>query len=157
MGEFDLRAATHLDAEALADVLHRAVHGLTQRDYSEAQRRAWSPAPMEAERMRARIIDGRQVWLATRASALLGFIELETNGHIDCCYVAPEAARQGVASALYDQLEHTARKQGIAQLVVEASDSALAFFEKNGFHAVARQAVTRAGVSLHNTRMIKDL
>lgn len=157
MGDLRLRAAKLSDAPTLADTMHRSVHGLTQGQYTEAQRRAWSPSPMPPQKMRARLRDGRQVWVAERFGTVLGFVELEANGHIDCCYVAPEAVRQGVASALYTRLEQAARDQAIPQLFVEASDTALAFFKSKGFQAEARQSVMRAGVTLHNTRMVKPL
>lgn len=162
MAKLTLRPATLPDAPRLAQLLHQSVHAISPRDYSPAQLSAWSPAPMDTAKMRARLADGRMVWVAETALFIAGFIELEPSedqsvGHIDCFYRTPEAAGQGVGQALYAALETRARKNGLGTLDVEASEPARRFFLHQGFKVTARQDLIRAGVPLHNFKMRKAI
>ena len=135
------------DADAMAEVLHYAVHHGAATHYTTRQRAVWSPAPNPAW-FRDREADGRKVWVAESAGAITGFIELEQDGHIDCFYCHP----RGEGSALFAALEAEA---GEVPLRVEASDVARPFFERRGFAAVAEQVVERGGVPLRNNVMVK--
>jgi putative acetyltransferase len=79
-----IRRFVPADAPALALIFHRSVREVGSRAYSPAQVAAWSPAPVPAEAFRARVSDGRSVFVAvTGDDTPLGFIELEADGHID--------------------------------------------------------------------------
>ena len=54
-------------------------------------------------------------------------------------YVHPAVAGQGVGAMLVDALEKLAAARGAAKLTVDASDTALAFFQKRGYVAAAAQ------------------
>ncbi|HBZ44905.1 MAG TPA: GNAT family N-acetyltransferase [Maritimibacter sp.] len=136
------------DALALAEVFHHAVHVTAARDYGPSQLDAWSSAPLP-DRFADREADGRIVWVAEDAARVVGFIELEPNGHIDCFYCHP----RGAGTALYDALEAGAR--GMEQLFVDASKTARPFFERRGFEVIEAQNVDRGGVTLMNFRMEK--
>lgn len=88
---------------------------------------------------------------------LLGFIELEEDGHIDCTYVYPQFQRTGVARLLYDALETKARQQKIQHLYVEASIVARPFFEGRGFSFVKENCVSRNGESFTNFTLEKHI
>ncbi len=135
----------------MAHVFHAAVHGAAARHYSPAQRAAWSPAPKPAL-FAGREADGRRVFIAEDGH-VVGFIELEPCGHIDCFYTHP----RGAGGPLFDALEAEARALGLTRLFVEASETAHPFFAARGFTTEARQTVKRAGVALTNYRMIRDL
>jgi putative acetyltransferase len=72
-------------------------------------------------------------------------------------YVHPNAAGQGVASALLDALEKLAGARGAEKLTVDASDNAQEFFRKRGYVAQQRNSVTINGEWLANTTMQKPL
>ena len=156
MLDFAIRRYRPLDAAAIARVFHDSVHGLAKAAYTPAQLNAWSPRRRDARwyETRAR---SREIWVAERAGDIVGFAELESDGHVDMVYVAPEAARRGVASALYQALEGHARAAGLARLFVEASETALPFFIRMGFENPRRREVARDGVVLHNYAMEKRL
>ena len=72
-------------------------------------------------------------------------------------YVHPAAAGQGVAAMLVDALEKLAGARGAQKLSVDASDSALGFFQKRGYVAQQRNTVSVGGEWLANTTMHKQL
>lgn len=144
------------DAAQIARVFHASVHGLARGDYTAEQLNAWSPAPRDAEWYQARA-EARAVWVAERGAEILGFLELEPDGHVDMLYVAPAAARRGIAMALYQALEAYARERGFSRLYVEASETALPFFTRMGFGSPQRRDFERNGVAIHNYAMEKRL
>ena len=73
------------------------------------------------------------------------------------CIARPEAAGTGVAAALYDRLERTARERGMKRLHAEASEAARRFFLRKGFSVVNRRAFEISGVPIHNYAVEKWL
>ena len=87
----------------------------------------------------------------------LAYIDLEADGHIDHLFCRPEAAGQGLASALYAELEQSARNESMTYLYVEASESARPVFARLGFGVVRREDFEMSGVPMHNYAMEKYL
>ncbi|GGO77019.1 acetyltransferase [Marinobacterium nitratireducens] len=143
-------------ARALADLFHRAVHGIDPAVYNRHQQEAWAPTPPDYEFWQRRL-DAKKPWLAIDAQRIAGFIELDRDGHIDCLYVDPGYQRRGVAALLYAHLEVSAREQRIGRLYVEASLIARPFFERQGFRVLCRNEVRRSGQGLVNFAMEKML
>ena len=140
------------DAGALAHIFHAAVHETAAFYYSPDQCRVWSPAP-SVVKFTDREADGRRVWVAVTGDAPTGFIELESDGHIDCFYVHP----RGAGPALFETLLAAARADRMPRLSVEASDAARPFFTRAGFVTDHRRDFQRDGVALHNWAMSKTL
>ena len=59
-------------------------------------------------------------------------------GEIAACYVAPEAARQGVGKALLDAMEAAASAHGMHELRARASLNAKSFYSAFGYHVSGR-------------------
>src|SRR3954453_2796173 len=122
------------DSAAVAEVMYRSVHEAAAGPYSPQQRQAWMPARPDAEAIRERALDGRRTLVACdERGAVVGYIDLEPDGHIDHLFCAPEAVGRGVGAQLYDAVEALAVHQGIRRLFVEASEQARRLFEKKGF------------------------
>lgn len=153
--EFVVRGYEPGDAAALANVMWRSVRLAALADYSVTQTDAWLPAARSPEAMHRWASDGRRVVVATSCDDVVGYIDLELDGHIDHLYCAPEVIGTGVAAALYARLEREAIAAGLAQLRVEASEGGRRFFEKQQFLLECRQDLTLGGVAIHNYRMSK--
>ena len=152
-----LRAYHPDDAIALTDLYRRSVRHYGPRAYSAAQVAAWS-ATADAARTTARCADGRHVLVAQDdAGILLGFGDLEADGHLDFLYVAPEAEGLHAGSLLYAALEAHARSLGLTRIFVEASELAKPLFERRGFIVLGRNDLDLDGVGIHNYRMEKRL
>lgn len=145
------------DAPALAAIFRASVETLTVREYSAVQRRTWMAHGPTAERLASAYADGRVALVAEADGAPAGFSDVEADGHIGFLYVAPFAARRGVARALLCAVEEAALAQGIARLYAEASETALPAFLACGFVHVARRDFEVAGVAVHNHAVEKRL
>ena len=157
-GAFRVRPGRHADAAALAEVFRAGVHGLASKYYAPEQIHAWCPETPPAAVFETRLADGRQLWVAADDDDLpVAFIDLETDGHVDMLFCHPRAAGQGVARALYGELEAAARQSGMTRLYVHASEAARAVFAHQGFVVQQRCDFERRGVAMHNYLMEKHL
>lgn len=152
-----LRSYRPDDAAPLTDLYRRSVQHYGPRTYTVAQVAAWA-ATADVEQTAARCGDGRVVRVAQDdAGQVLGFGDLEADGHLDMLYVAPEAEGLRVGSLLYAALETHARERGMSRIFVEASEPARPLFERRGFILLGRNDLELTGVAIHNYRMEKRL
>jgi putative acetyltransferase len=153
-----LRPYTTADAAAAGDIFRRAIAVIGARDYSPEQVAAWAGPDGTAERLHARLGDGRLALVAVDAGGrVVAFGDLEADGHIDFLYAAPQAAGTGIVSGLYDALEDAARAGGMTRLYSEASEAARRFFLKKGFTVLHRRDFDVRGVAIHNYAVEKRL
>ena len=145
------------DATALATIFHTSVHKAATKDYSHEQVMVWSPAKPAPETYLQKAQD-RIIFVAEDDSGqIIGYGDLELNGHIDHLYTHPDWVGTGVGTAVYQALEAAARKKGMVLLFVEASESARYLFERQGFHIDNRNDFSINNVPIHNYRMTKQL
>lgn len=155
---FSIRAYQPSDAPQMAQLYFDSARRLGARRYSADQVAAWAPAPADPQTVAARAADGRTTLVAVDAQArVLAYGDLEPNGHIDHLYCDPDAAGQGVAGALLDDLIAQARASGVPSLHVEASELARGLFTRKGFTVVARRDFEVRGVAIHNYAMRRGL
>jgi putative acetyltransferase len=152
-----LRCYLPSDAILLTDLHARSVRHYGPRAYTAEQVAAWA-STADVERLAARCGDGRHVLVAQDGGGrVLGFGDLEADGHLDFLYVAPEADGLHVGSLLYAALEDHARGLGLSRIFVEASELARPLFERRGFVLLGRNDLSLDGVAIHNYRMEKRL
>jgi putative acetyltransferase len=151
-----LRPFLPADTPVLAAIFAAAIQELTGDDYDETQQEAWASVADDEEEFGKKLA-GELTLIASLNSAPVGFASLKGKDRIDMLYVHPNAAGQGVASALLDALERLASARGAKNLSVEASDNAQEFFRKRGYVARQRNSVTINGEWLANTTMQKAL
>ncbi|MDF2620861.1 MAG: GCN5-related N-acetyltransferase [Xanthobacteraceae bacterium] len=151
-----LRPMLPADVPVLAAIAAAAIMELTGEDYDEDQQEAWA-AGFDDEAALAERLAGRLTLVATRGGDPVGFIALADNRELDLLYVHPEVAGQGIGALLCDAIEKLAAARGAKSLTVDASDTALGFFQKRGYVPRHRNTVPRGGVWLGNTTMEKNL
>lgn len=144
------------DSATLVALFRDSVRSTSPRDYAEMQVRAWAPEVIDLEQFKARC-EAKTTWVAEGQGRVVGFCDLEPDGHIDMLYVHPQHQRRSVGGTMLDYLENVARQRQLARLYAESSISALPVFEAHGFHCMAPQTVTVRGVSMTNFRMEKYL
>lgn len=150
-----IRPYTETDAPFLAAIYFYTIHKINAKDYSPVQLDAWAPvSSLETDgwmRKWQKLIP----IVATIDNKVVGFAELESNGHIDCFYCHHEYQGCGIGSALMKEVEESARKNKLSKLFAEVSITAKPFFEAKGFVVKKEQAVTIRGMALTNFVMEK--
>jgi len=154
--DFPLRPFLPADTMALRDLFAQSIEELTADDYDDDQRLAWAASAADAAGFRDRL--GGMLTLVVQLDGdYLGFGSLKDNKTIDMLYVHPDFAGEGVGTAIADALEKIAGARGTAAVTVDASDTAVPFFEGRGYSAVQRNSVPRDDQWLSNTTMVKRL
>ncbi len=144
------------DCDRIAQLFHDTVHEVNIQDYSPEQVTAWSPDDLN-------FIDWVELctkmitYVAEEEGEIIGFGQLEANGHINCFYCHKDYQRCGVGTRLYRAIEAKALELKIERLFVEASITARPFFKNRGFILAKQQQVLCRGQKLTNFVMEKSL
>jgi putative acetyltransferase len=144
------------DVPVLAQIFADSIEVLAEDDYGEEQRAAWAARADDIKAF-AEKLTSQLTLIATLAGAPVGFASLKGADHLDMLFVHPEAALQGVATALVDAIEKIAGARGATKITVDASDTARPLFDKRGYRAESRNSVEINGEWLANTTMVKAL
>ncbi|MCC7252532.1 GNAT family N-acetyltransferase [Hyphomicrobium sp.] len=153
---YPLRPFLAADTVALRDLFAQSIEELTADDYDEDQRLAWAATAADAAAFAERL--GAMTTLVVQVDGeYAGFASLKDNTTFEMLYVHPYFAGQGVGSALADAVERLAQGRGAKEITVEASDTAVPFFEARGYVATQRNMVPRDDLWLPNTTMKKRL
>ena len=144
------------DSDRIAQLFHDTVHEVNIRDYSPEQVKAWSPNDLHFIDW-AELCTKMFTYVAEEEGEIIGFGQLEAEGHINCFYCHKDYQRCGVGTRLYREIEAKALELSIEHLFVEASITARAFFKSRGFSVVKEQQVIRRGEKFTNFVMEKSL
>ena len=142
------------EEQALWSLFYETVHKVNIQDYSQAQIEAWAPSDYDLLQWKSRLNKTNPL-VAEKNGQLIGFAELEDNGHIDCFYCAHNWQGKGIGSALLRAIELEASKKGISRLFAEASITAKGFFENKGFSIDGEQTVSLRGEQFTNYAVSK--
>lgn len=153
---YPLRPFLPGDTMALRELFAASVEELTQEDYDEDQRAAWVACAEDADAFRERLEQATALVVEIEGEHA-GFGSLKDNSVLDMLYVHPYHAGEGIGSALCEALETIARGRGTDTITVEASETAVMFFEGRGYVALQRNSVERFGEWLTTTTMTKKL
>lgn len=152
-----IRSYTIEDAPHLAAIFYNTIHKINCKDYSPEQIEAWAPTSHLEAAGWIKKWEAIPPLVATIDQTVVGFAELEDNGHIDCFYCHHKYQGKGVGSALMQAIENRASRIGNRELFAEVSITARPFFEAKGFRVVREQIVSVRGANLKNFVMKKDL
>jgi putative acetyltransferase len=162
--DVSVREAVPGDAGRIRDVHLASIEELAQQSYSEKQVAAWAHErdleeyPIEAEDTYFVVAnDEAEVigfgWMNLDAG---DYFQSEVEGEITAIYVHPSAARNGIGSQLYSELEAEAVRNNISALGLWASLNAVSFYQAQGFQRVADHVHEyREGIDLTLVEMVK--
>jgi ribosomal protein S18 acetylase RimI-like enzyme len=134
---------TSLDGERL-----RAIRLRSLRDAPDAFITTWDEAAALGPESWVRQLEELATFVASDEGVDLGLVRGAIHeqdrdaAYVISMWVAPEARRRGVGSALVDAVVQWARAQGLRRLlldVAEANTSAIAFYTSEGFVPTGRQ------------------
>ena len=151
------RLGTAQATDPLLALYRRAIAGIDDGLYSKAEKQLWGQWADTPERANRMLRQGVTL-LATREGQLLGFGQIMPDYLINMLYVDPNAARQGVGSALVAVMERIARRHGAVSLYTRASHASRPLFQRAGFVPENRELIPAAtGIRIARTVMVKDL
>ena len=125
--DFSLRSGTEADGPMIADVFGAA----------RAASMPFVPVLYSIEEERnffSRQLAAHSSLIAMREKRCAAFV-IFRNGWIDHLYVHPDWHRQGLGTALLDELK-TRQPEGLQLWTFQANEGARAFYERNGFTCV---------------------
>lgn len=149
-----VREAIPGDADVVCRVHVESITGLGLDGYTQEQVDAWAAGCDSADYAAAIAAPDQYHVVAERDGDVVGFgslrdpgdesttdesttTEVTTDGprtaEVTAIYVHPAAARSGVGTALYENLERRARAAGVRRLELTASLPAVAFYESLGY------------------------
>src|SRR4051794_35304403 len=94
-----LRSYLTGDAPVLLDLFRDTIRRVNARDYGPDQIRAWASDDIDRNAWATRF-EGRFVVVAEESGMVVGFTELEGDGHIDRFYMSADHQGKGVGSAM---------------------------------------------------------
>ena len=147
------------DAEAFLRVHHAAVLGIAAKDYPPEVIEQWAP-PIDDSAL-VRFLDnpdGEHRLIAETHGTAVGIGAIVVaECELRACYVAPQAARQGVGSEIVRRLEELARQYNLPFLQLVSSITAEAFYESLGYLNLGRDRHTlSSGASMACVKMRKE-
>ncbi|MDE1166507.1 MAG: GNAT family N-acetyltransferase [Pseudomonas sp.] len=151
-----IRRATRSDARAAFDIRLHAIRQQCKAVYTDAQVMAWTCVPL-TEKYRAWVAKDYYVACVNDRPVATGVINLDS-GELEAIFVLPGFMGQGVGKKMIHFLEQLAREAGLAQVHLEATLNAQAFYQRCGFTAGA-QAIyhSPSGLQLACVPMRKQL
>ena len=144
------------DLRHVVTLFTETVHRVSSRDYTPEQVAVWAPRDDDWTRWQNRFA-GLQTLVAETNGKVIGFIAFTEQGYVDFLFVHHEHQRQGVARALLGEAESQLRAWGVRRVTVHASITARPFFEAMGYLVLEQRWFEKAGVTLTNFAMDKDL
>jgi putative acetyltransferase len=148
-----IRRYLERDAKEIAELFYNTIHQINSKDYTGEQIKVWAP-DLRYEFWIKRVKE-KNPFVAVENGQVVGFAELDPDGHVDCAYVHHQWQGKGVASKLLAEIEKEAQSLGVKRVYTEASITAKPFFEKRGFKVIKEQQVEKRGVKLTNFQMEK--
>lgn len=146
-----LRVYNSSDCEFLAELFYQTVHNVNARDYTKEQLDVWATGNVNLNEWNKSFLEHFTI-VAIKNEIVVGFGDIDKTGYLDRLYVHKDYQRQGIASAICDELEQAVNRE---KIITHASITAKPFFEQRGYRTVKEQQVVRNGISLTNYVMEK--
>ena len=146
-----LREYKPTDCEHIAKLFYQTVHSVNATDYTEEQLNVWATGNVDLNKWNESFLEHYTV-VAVSNNEIVGFGDIDKSGYLDRLYVHKDFQKQGIASAICDELENSVKENHI---VTHASITAKPFFQNRGYCVIREQKVIRQGISLTNYVMKK--
>ena len=141
-----LRKYKPTDCKVIAELFYNTVHTINLKDYSKEQVNVWATGNVDLEKWNDSFSKHYTV-IAEIDDTIVGFGDIDKNGYLDMLYVHKDYQKQGVATAICNELE---KAVNTPKIITHASITAKDFFEKRGYKVLKKQQVEREGIFLIN-------
>lgn len=126
-----IRLATVADAKGILAAHQSSIREVASRDHNSEQVSAWSDHLTGEGYVRA-MVNGETMFVATEQGNIVGFSSVKGNS-VRAVYVAGSHITKGIGKRLYLAAEEFARARGEQKLYLQASKTALEFYQHMGF------------------------
>ena len=131
-----IRRARPDDALTVRSIHKAAVWRLCAADYTTEQLAAWTSRDDTSDLPTWAMPNNPEImWVAEQEGAIIGFGSL-IREDVNTVYVHPDHVPKGVGTRLLGQIEQEAKDRRITTLGIEASLTAVPFYQSNGYHVV---------------------
>ena len=151
-----IRPALVSDLPAIRRLFRDTILTINIRDYSEAQVEGWAGNWQNEERWKENLAIEYFI-VAELDDIIAGFASVDDNGLFHLLYVHKDYQRQGIATALLNEIESHCKKKGVALLSANVSITARLFIEKYGYKVVTKQETMYPEGMYVNYKMEKHL
>jgi GNAT superfamily N-acetyltransferase len=149
-----IRKATAVDAQSIFDIRILAINNQCSGHYAADDLARWTAGVMSPQFVQ--MVEDR-AYIATIGDQVVasGMIDLDS-GQVDAVFVSPKLMGQGLGRAMMLHLEFLARAAGLAQLKLDSTLNAAAFYRSLGFSGdTVASYCSSGGLSLACIPMIK--
>jgi|BioPla2DNA2_1021312.scaffolds.fasta_scaffold63775_1 putative acetyltransferase len=147
-----LRKYIPSDCEQLVKLFYQTVHSANAKDYTKEQLDVWATGNVNLQEWDKSFTEHYTV-VAIENNIIVGFGDIDVSGYLDRLFVHREHQREGIASAICDELEQSA---SVKTITTHSSITAKPFFEHRGYRVIQKQTVIRNGIALTNFIMEKS-
>ena len=147
-----LRKYQTSDCEELIKLFYDTVHTINAKDYTKTQLDIWAPKQIDSKKWDCSLQKHYSL-VALSHTIIIGFGDIDKTGYLDRLFVHADYQKQGIATAICDELEQAVNTDTIT---VCASITAKPFFESRGYQTVRKQQVSKGGVFFTNYFMRKQ-
>jgi len=152
MNNHVVRQATAGDAAPILDLRERSILALCTDDYTDDQIAAWMGKRLASEYRQ--YIEKSPFFVSTLGDKVTGYAAYNPNlQELLAVYVDPDFVRQGAATSLVNAILSDARSRGVDSLWLDASLTAVPFYEAAGFTPMRETTHVFGGVQLECLRM----
>lgn len=146
-----LRLYNTSDCEFLVELFQQTVSNVNAKDYSKEQLDVWATGNVNLNEWDKSFRQHFTI-VAIKNEIIVGFGDIDKTGYLDRLYVHKDYQRQGIASAICDELEQLVNTN---KIITHASITAKTFFAQRGYRVMKGQEVIRDGISITNYVMEK--
>jgi putative acetyltransferase len=142
----------------LAQVYSDAVIEQASPVYRPEQIAMWADYPSSHPADFAALLkEGTVLMALSKSHHVVGFGQLNPRNYVSLLYVLRDYSRQGIATTIYNQLEHLARIDMQSTISVTASKVSKPLFEKLGFELIEDELSLRNNIEFERFIMVKPL
>ncbi len=120
------------EEEEMWSLYFNTAHQIWLGHYTSEQIERWAPRNKDLLEWKNRLLQ-KDPFVAVVNGQIVGFAELDLDGHIDMFYGHVEWQRKGVGTQLLAALENEARRLSLSEIFAESSSVAVEFFKAKGF------------------------
>lgn len=145
-----IRKYKESDCKASAKLFYETIHNVNIGDYTSEQLEAWAPGNIDIKKWNQSFMEHYSI-VAEQYGTLIGFGDIDNTGYLDRLYVHHDYQRNGIATAICDELEQTTHNK----IITHASITARPFFEKRRYIVLKRLQIEKQGIFLTSYLMEK--